>query len=238
MRLSSASPHRCLTSTKPSFANSARYLVSTQAGLWADLECMLIYHKGSYNTRISAHFEALHSSFPRDTNPNSQGSDKFDGNISAPGVEAMRYISFYRVATFVLLMFCTGHTIGGMLQQKSMGSEADAVFESMKAVEFNFKGATCTWYGFWFGSGLTASIFLLLSAIIAWQLDNVPPEQWHLTSVIAWGLVAAHLANTILAWAYFFAGAGVLSTGITMLLAAGAWRKQSQRALAHSQKKL
>jgi hypothetical protein len=150
----------------------------------------------------------------------------------------MSHISFYRVATFVLLMFCTGHIIGGMLQQKSMGPEADAVFESMKAVEFNFKGATCTWYGFWFGSGLTASIFLLLSAIIALQLDNVPSEQWHLTSVIAWGLVAAHLANTILAWAYFFAGAGVLSTGVTMLLAAGAWRKQSQMALAHSRKKL
>ena len=165
-------------------------------------------------------------------------SDKFDGNMSALGAKAMGYVSFYRVATFVLLMFCTGHTIGGMLQQKSMGPEADAVFDSMKAVEFNFKGATCTWYGFWFGSGLTASIFLLLSTFIAWQLDNVPPEHWHLTSAISWGLVAAHLANTILAWAYFFAGAGLLSTGVTTLLAAGAWRKESQRALAHSQKKL
>jgi hypothetical protein len=150
----------------------------------------------------------------------------------------MGYFSFYRVAVFVLLMFCTGHTIGGMLQQKSMGPEADTVFDSMKAVEFKFKGATCTWYGFWFGFGLTASIFLLLSATIAWQLDTVPPEQWHLTSIIAWGLVAAHLANTILTWAYFFTGAGLLSTGVTMLLAAGAWRKESQGALAHSQKKL
>jgi prolipoprotein diacylglyceryltransferase len=125
-----------------------------------------------------------------------------------------------------------------MLQQKTIGPEADAVFDSMKAVKFNFKGATCTWYGFWFGSGLTVSIFLLLSAFIAWQLENVPLEQWHLTSAISWGLVAAHLANTILAWAYFFTGAGVLSTGVTMLLAAGAWRKESQRALARSQKKL
>jgi hypothetical protein len=165
-------------------------------------------------------------------------SDKFDDNMSAPGVKAMSYISFYRVATFVLLIFCTGHTIGGMLQQKSIGPEADAVFDSMKAVKFNFNGATCTWYGFWFGSGLTVSIFLLLSAFIAWQLENVPLEQWHLTSAISWGLVAAHLANTILAWAYFFTGAGVLSTGVTMLLAAGAWRKESQRALARSQKKI
>jgi hypothetical protein len=47
----------------------------------------------------------------------------------------------------------------------------------MKVIEFNFNGATCTWYGFWFGFGLTASIFFLFSTIIAWQLDNVPPEQ-------------------------------------------------------------
>jgi hypothetical protein len=165
-------------------------------------------------------------------------SDKFDGIMSALGVKPMGYISFYRVAAFVLMLFCTGHTIGGMLQQKSLGPEADAVFDSMKAVEFNFNGAICTWYGFWFGFGLTASIFLVLSAIITWQLDNVPPEQWHLTSIIAWGLVTAHSANAILTWAYFFTGASLLSTGVTMLLAAGALQKQSQTALAHSQKQL
>lgn len=150
----------------------------------------------------------------------------------------MAFFSFYRVAAFLLVIFCVGHTIGGMLLQKSLGAEADTVFSAMKTVEFNFNGATCTWYGFWFGFGLIASIFKLLSTIVAWQLDKVPPEQWHLTSGIAWGLVAANLASTILAWVYFFAGAGVLSTAITILLAAGAWRKGSQAAFAHNQKKL
>jgi hypothetical protein len=107
----------------------------------------------------------------------------------------------------------------------------------MKTVEFNFNGATCTWYGFWFGFGLTASIFMLLSIVIAWQLDKVPPETWHLMSGIAWWLVAAHLANTVLTWAYFFTLAGVLSTVVTTLLAVGAWRKGSQAGVAHNQKK-
>jgi hypothetical protein len=44
-----------------------------------------------------------------------------------------------------------------MLSQKSLGPESDAVFSSMKAVHFNFNGASCTWYGFWFGFGLMAS---------------------------------------------------------------------------------
>jgi hypothetical protein len=156
--------------------------------------------------------------------------------MSALRGQTMDFVSFYRVAAILLVIICP---IGGMLQQKSLGPKADAVFGSIKAVEFNFNGVTCTWYGLWFGFGLTASIFLLFSTIIAWQLDNVPPENWHLTSAIAWGLVAAHLANMILTWAYFFTGAGLLSTVVTTLLAAGAWQKQSQKtAVAYSQKKM
>jgi hypothetical protein len=162
----------------------------------------------------------------------------FDVNMLAPQGKATGLISFYRVAAFMLVFFCTGHTIGGMLLQKSLGPEADAVFSSMKAVEFKFNGTTCTWYGFWFGFGLTASIFLSLSAVTAWQLENIPPEAWHLTSGIAWALVAAHLLNTILTWAYCFTGAGLLSTVVTILLAAGALQKQSRAAPAPSQKKL
>lgn len=149
----------------------------------------------------------------------------------------MRVVTFYRAAALMLLIFFIGHTIGGMLLQKSLGPEADVVFESMKSVEFNFNGASCTWYGFWFGFGLTASAFKLLTAIIAWQLDKMPPEHWHLTSRIAWALVIAQLANTVLSWAYFFLGAFLLSTFITVLLAAGAWQKQSQAATARGRMK-
>ena len=69
-------------------------------------------------------------------------------------MSALKSVTFYRAATLLLLFFCAGHTIGGMLLQSSRGAEADAVFEAMKTVEFNFNGATCTWYNFWFGFGL------------------------------------------------------------------------------------
>ena len=44
----------------------------------------------------------------------------------------------------LLVLFCFGHTAGGMLSEKSVGSEADAVFASMKSVHFTFGGATVT----------------------------------------------------------------------------------------------
>ena len=142
----------------------------------------------------------------------------------------MRHLSAYRIASLLLVLFFAGHTAGGMLSQKSLGPGADAVFEAMKRVHFNFNGSTCTWYGFWFAFGLMVSAFLLFSAIAAWQLDKVPPEGWPVVSTIAWALVASHLCNAVLSWGYFFVGAGLLASAITLLLGAGAFRKQLQVA--------
>jgi hypothetical protein len=137
----------------------------------------------------------------------------------------MKYLSPYRIAAYLLVLFCAGHTAGGMLSQQSFGPESDAVFASMKAVHFSLNGASVTWYGFWFGFGLMVSVFLLFSALVAWQLDKVEPANWPAVAVIAWTLVASHVCNAVLSWTYFFAGPGVLATVIAVLLGAGAWRK-------------
>ncbi len=131
----------------------------------------------------------------------------------------------YRAAAALLVLFCAGHTAGGMLAQKSVGAAGDAVFAAMKTVHFPFNGASCTWYGFWLGLGLTVSLFLLLSAVIAWRLGDVAAEQWPLVSTIAWALVVAHLGTAVLSWIFFFPGAATLATVITLLLAVAALRK-------------
>jgi hypothetical protein len=141
----------------------------------------------------------------------------------------MKYLSPFRLASYLLLVFFAGHTAGGMLAQKSLGPDADAVFASMKAVHFTFKGATTSWYGIWFAFGLLASVFLLFSAIAAWQLDKVNAASWPSVSVIAWALVASHACNAVLSWTYFFAGPGIFATIVTILLAAGALLKQRAR---------
>ncbi|HET7540506.1 MAG TPA: hypothetical protein VFK05_11565 [Polyangiaceae bacterium] len=137
----------------------------------------------------------------------------------------MKSITAFRSASVLLFIFCLMHTGGGMLAQKSLGPAADIVFDGMKSVHFDFNGADCTWYGFWFGFGLTASIFLLLSSIVAWQFERVPSELWPHLQIIAWAFVLSHVANTVLAWKYFFAGPGVFGIVISLLLAFGTWRK-------------
>jgi hypothetical protein len=139
----------------------------------------------------------------------------------------MRFFTPFRIASYLLVLFCTLHTVGGMLAQNSLGLAADAVFEGMKRVHFDFNGSDATWYGFWFGFGITTSIFLLLSGMIAWQLDAVPPESWRPVGPIAWALFAAHVANTIISWKYFFSGPAVFGVLISLLIAAGAYRKRA-----------
>jgi hypothetical protein len=139
----------------------------------------------------------------------------------------MKYLTPYRLAAYALVLFFMGHTAGGMLSQPSYGTESDVVFSAMKSVHFDMHGATVSWYGFWLGFGLLASVFLFFSAVMAWQLDQVPPEHWSSVSVMAWALVIAHFCNAILSWRFFFAGPGFLASGVSFLLAAGAARKQS-----------
>jgi hypothetical protein len=136
----------------------------------------------------------------------------------------VKYLTPYRLAAYLLTFFCVGHTVGGMLVQKSLGPAADAVFGAMKTVVFDFEGARCSYYGFWFGFGLMVSVFLLLSAIVAWQLDKTDASSWRITAPIAWALFVAHLANAVICWAYFFTGAGILSTLAALLLGLGALR--------------
>jgi len=147
----------------------------------------------------------------------------------------MKNITAFRSASVLLFIFCLMHTGGGMLAQKSLGPASDTVFDAMKSVHFDFNGADSTWYGFWFGFGLTASIFLLLSAIVAWEFERVPNELWPSLQIISWAFVASHVANTVLAWKYFFAGPGVFGIIITLLLAVGTLRKsrrEGERRLA------
>ncbi|MFT3837615.1 MAG: hypothetical protein QM723_11525 [Myxococcaceae bacterium] len=137
----------------------------------------------------------------------------------------MRFLTPFRLAAYLLLLFCAGHTAGGMLAQKSLGADSDVVFAQMKTVHFVFNGADSTWYGFWMGFGLTVSAFLLLVALAAWQLDAVSAQAWPSVSVIAWGLVAAMAFNGVMAVKFFFLGPTVFSALITGLLVTGIVRK-------------
>jgi hypothetical protein len=141
----------------------------------------------------------------------------------------MKYLTPFRIAAYLLAVLFLGHTGGGMLAQKSLGPASDAVFATMKAVHFSFNGADATWYGFWFGFGLTVSAYVLFSVIVAWQLDKIGPDRWSSVSTIAWVFAATQFANAILSWKYFFLAPTLFSLGAAVLIALGAFKKERLR---------
>ena len=132
----------------------------------------------------------------------------------------------YRVAAVILFLIFTGHTVGAMILQNSLGPLADAVFAQMKSVHFDFNGSERSYYDIYMGFGLTVSAFLLLSSIMAWQLTKVTPEQWPAVSVIAWALFAANVANAVLACMYFFIAPMIMGTLAAALLGAGTFLQE------------
>jgi hypothetical protein len=125
-------------------------------------------------------------------------------------------LNAYTVASGLLLIFATAHTVGGLLVSRSFGPEGDAVLASMKAVHFDFIGSERTFYDFHLGFGLTTSIFLVFSAALSWHLGRAAPLP--VLRPVAWALFLANVGNMALSWAYFFVSPGIFSTAIALLL--------------------
>jgi len=124
----------------------------------------------------------------------------------------------YRISAGTLVVFATTHTLGGLLGPHRFGAEPEAVFASMKAVQFSVRGAVCSWYGFWMGFGIMVTVFLLLAAAMAWHLGGLDPEGRKKAAPLGWALFASMAATAVLSWVYFFPPPGILATLVTALV--------------------
>lgn len=124
----------------------------------------------------------------------------------------------YRISACLLVVFATMHTLGGLFGPHRFGAEAEAVFASMKAVEFTARGATCSWYGFWLGFGLITTLFLLFSAAISWYLGGLDPGDRGRSPPLGWALFVSQVAMAVLSWVYFFPPPGVIATLVAGLV--------------------
>ena len=128
----------------------------------------------------------------------------------------------YRIASVLLVLFAVGHTVG-FRQIDPAWKGVDAVVASMQAVHFDVQGFDRTYYGFFVGTGLFVTVFLLLSAVFAWQLGSLSKETLAGIALLRWGLVFCYAAVTFLSWKYFFVIPIAFSAVITLCLLAASW---------------
>ena len=130
----------------------------------------------------------------------------------------MKASLFYRIASVLLLLFAIGHTLGFRQNVPEWG--VTSVIDLMRSVHFDAQGFNRTYWDFFSAFGLFFSVFLLFSAVLAWQLAGLPAEIFARMRSTAWALAICFAAVTALSFRYAFTIPIVFSTLITLCLIA------------------
>lgn len=127
----------------------------------------------------------------------------------------------FRTASVLLVLFAVGHTFG--FRQINSAWRAGQVIDSMRSVHFDAQGFSRTYWDFFSAFGLFFSVFLLFTAVLAWQLGGLSAETFARMRGTAWALAICFAAITALSWIYAFTTPIAFSSLITLCLIAGAW---------------
>jgi len=131
----------------------------------------------------------------------------------------MRASTLYRIAAVLLLLFDAGHTSGFPWSDPKWGVDLG----QMQSIHFDIQGFSRTYWDFYVGFGLFVTVFLLLAAILAWQLGGLSAETLARMRLTAWGLALCFGAVLVLSWQHFFMAPIVFSIVIMVCLIAAAW---------------
>jgi len=144
----------------------------------------------------------------------------------------MQASMFYRVASFLLLLFAVGHTLGFRESDPKWG--VDALLGSMRSIHFDVQGFNRTYWDLFVAAGFSVGVFYLFAAILAWQLGGLPAATLALMRGTAWAFALCFAVITVLSWRYLFILPIAFSIVITLCLAAAAWLSTKQVSIPPS----
>jgi hypothetical protein len=136
-----------------------------------------------------------------------------------------------RIASVIAFLLAAGHTMGAPWTPATGEAEL-AVVESMKALHFTVIGADRSYWDFYFGFGVSISVYMLALAVILWQSASLARSDATRTRPMMLTLLAAYLIIAVVGWMYFFAIPLIMAAAICvcMILAwLSAGRQRAQR---------
>jgi hypothetical protein len=130
----------------------------------------------------------------------------------------MKAFHFLRGAAVLTLLYCAGHT-SGMPWTPYTDLEAASVLDAMKSHSFEAEGFKGTYWDLYFGFGLTISVYLLVQAVVLWQVASVAKTDAMRVRPIVVSFLIAFIINAGLSWKYFFVVPVVMAALIAICLA-------------------
>jgi hypothetical protein len=127
----------------------------------------------------------------------------------------------YRVASALLVLFALGHQLGFRQVDPRWG--VDSALGALKAIQFQVQGMTRTYWDFFSAFGFFVTVFLLFSAILAFQLAGLPKETLRRLSLVRWAFALSFVVISLLTWRYVFIAPLVFSSLVALCLLLAAW---------------
>jgi hypothetical protein len=122
-----------------------------------------------------------------------------------------------RIASVITLLYAVGHTMGAPWTPTDESAPASVV-EAMKSVSFDAMGSSRTYWDFYFGFGVSISIYLIVQAAVLWLLAALARTQATFVRPFVAVLLASYVASVYVTWRYFFALPVVLSIAMVICL--------------------
>ncbi len=140
----------------------------------------------------------------------------------------MSPLVFLRIAAVIGLLFCVGHTLGAPW---TPGNEA-AVVTSMKAAVIpGMEPARAIW-DFYFGFGVSVSVYLLALAAVLWQTASLARSSFSSARPFMASLFVCYLAVAAIAAVYFFVVPAAMAAAICLCIALAWWRGERTNRVA------
>jgi len=107
-----------------------------------------------------------------------------------------------RAASVISVLFAGGHTLGGQQAWSPIGETE--VLTAMRSFHFTTEGVSRTYLDFYRGFGFLLSVFLVLQAVLLWQLAGFARTQPALVRPMVGTFLVASIASAILTAVFIF----------------------------------
>lgn len=130
----------------------------------------------------------------------------------------MKPFHFLRIAAVLTLLYCAGHS-SGFPWTPYTSPAAMSVIDTMKSHAFEEQGFKGTYWDIYMGFGLVISVYLLLQAVVLWQVAAfAKTDPMRVRPIVATFLIV-FVINAGLSWKYFFIIPVVMAVLIAICLA-------------------
>jgi hypothetical protein len=141
----------------------------------------------------------------------------------------MKPALFLRIAAVLTFVHAALHTIGGVFGKPGPGPASVAV-QAMKMNQFLLMEHTRSYWDFYRGLGLGATISLTAEAVLFWQLGSLAKTDARRLRPILATFLVAYAALAVNSYAYFFLGPVIAEIFIAACLGLAIATAKSQAA--------